>query len=76
MTDKIVALKPATDTQEEVVALLERYLEDARRGEIRTLGIVCDMKDGRWRSESTTALDRRLFSAMLMELGIRGLGIG
>jgi hypothetical protein len=58
--------------QDDVVSLLESLLERAKRGEILQACVVYDTPRG-WGSVGSLSLDKRVTSAMLIELGVRGL---
>lgn len=54
------------------IELLEDLLERAKKGEINQINVVYDTGE-KWGSVSSYSNDTRKVSAMLIELGVRGL---
>jgi len=67
-------LKAATPDNGDCIALLEQWLEDARAGEIVTVGLVGKRVGGEWQTAMSSSQNSLEDAAMLIELGIRRLG--
>ena len=72
MSNVLELVIPTSDT--DVVPMLERYLAQAKAGEITRLGVVFEKPGGKWGSEFSYSEDARGDAAMLMELAMRRLG--
>jgi hypothetical protein len=59
---------------ESVITLLKEWLEQAERGEITRIGIIAERPGGEWQSAFSASADKRIDSAMLLELALRRLG--
>ena len=75
MTDNIKPFLTATTPDNgDCIALLEQWLEDARAGEIVTVGVVGKRVGGEWQTAMSSSQNGLEDAAMLIELGIRRLG--
>jgi hypothetical protein len=75
MTENIKPLlKATTPDNGDCIALLEQWLEDARAGEIVTVGLVGKRVGGEWQTAMSSSQNGLEDAAMLIELGIRRLG--
>lgn len=75
MTDNIKPfIKATAPHNEDAIAMLEKWLSDARAGEIVTVGIVGKRVGGEWQSGMSSSDNALEDAAMLLELGIRRLG--
>jgi hypothetical protein len=54
--------------------MLEQWLEEARNGEIITVGLVGKRVGGEWQTAMSSSQNNLEDAAMLIELGIRRLG--
>ena len=74
---KLIALpKPEDHYKQDVVELLESLLARAKDGEITAVGVVYENNTDGWASVSSRTPDKRVLGAMLIELGMRSLGLG
>tara|TARA_R110000868_G_scaffold86778_4_gene243274 strand:- start:7 stop:246 length:240 start_codon:yes stop_codon:yes gene_type:complete len=75
MTDNIKPfLKATTADNSDTVNMLEQWLEDARAGEIITVGLVGKRVGGEWQTSMSKSANNLEDAAMLIELGMRRLG--
>lgn len=75
MTDNIKPfLKATTPDNSDAIAMLEQWLEDAKAGEIVTVGLVGKRIGGEWQTAMSSSQNSLEDAAMLIELGIRRLG--
>lgn len=75
MTENIKPFLKATPPDNgDCIALLEQWLEDARAGEIVTVGLVGKRVGGEWQTAMSSSQNSLEDAAMLIELGIRRLG--
>jgi hypothetical protein len=75
MTDNIKPfIKATTPDNSDAIALLEQWLEDAKAGEIVTVGLVGKRIGGEWQTGMSSSQNSLEDAAMLIELGIRRLG--
>jgi len=75
MTDNIKPfIKATTPDNSDAIALLEQWLEDAKAGELLTVGLVGKRIGGEWQTGMSSSQNSLEDAAMLIELGIRRLG--
>ena len=75
MTDNIKPfIKVTTADNSDAVNMLEQWLEDAKAGEIITVGLVGKRPGGEWQTAMSSSQNRLEDAAMLIELGMRRLG--
>jgi hypothetical protein len=75
MTDNIKPfIKVTTADNSDVVNMLEQWLEDAKAGEIITVGLIGKRPGGEWQTAMSSSQNRLEDAAMLIELGMRRLG--
>ena len=75
MTDNIKPfIKATTPHNENVIAMLEEWLEAAKDGEIISVGLIGKRVGGGWQTSFSSSDNRLEDAAMLLELGIRRLG--
>lgn len=75
MTDNIKPfLKATTPNNSDTVQLLEEWLEDAKAGNIITVGLVARRPGGEWQTGMSGSQNRLEDAAMLIELALRRLG--
>jgi hypothetical protein len=75
MTDNIKPfLKATTADNSDTVNMLEQWLEDAKAGEIITVGLVGKRVGGEWQTAMSKSANGLEDAAMLIELGLRRLG--
>lgn len=75
MTDNIKPfLKATTADNSDTVNMLEQWLEDAKAGEIITVGLVGKRVGGEWQTAMSKSENGLEDAAMLIELGMRRLG--
>lgn len=75
MTDNIKPfIKATTPDNSDAIAMLEQWLEDAKAGEIVTVGLVGKRVGGEWQTGFSSSNNGLEDAAMLIELGIRRLG--
>lgn len=75
MTDNIKPfIKVTTADNSDTVNMLEQWLEDAKAGEIITVGLVGKRPGGEWQTAMSSSQNRLEDAAMLIELGMRRLG--
>ena len=75
MTDNIKPfLKATTPHNENAIAMLEKWLEDAKAGEIITVGVIGKRVGGEWQTGFSSSDNSLEDAAMLIELGMRRLG--
>ena len=72
MNENITLLKnPLSDN---ALAMLESWMEMAKRGEIVSVGLIGLGNNGEWRTAFSASPNGLMDAAMLMELAIRRLG--
>ncbi|MFZ9922563.1 MAG: hypothetical protein ACO3E4_06595 [Candidatus Nanopelagicaceae bacterium] len=75
MTDKIKPfIKAVGPNNEDVILLLEQWLQDAKDGQIVSVGIVGKRTGGEWQTSMSRSENALEDAAMLIELGMRRLG--
>jgi hypothetical protein len=75
MTDNIKPFIKATiPDNSNVIEMLEQWLEEARNGEIITVGLVGKRVGGEWQTAMSSSQNKLEDAVMLIELGIRRLG--
>lgn len=75
MTDNIKPfIKATTPHNENAIAMLEQWLEDAKNGEVISVGIVGKRVGGEWQTGFSSSDNRLEDAAMVLELGMRRLG--
>lgn len=75
MTDNIKPfIKATTPHNENAITLLEQWLEDAKAGEIISVGIIGKRIGGDWQTSFSSSDNRLEDAAMLIELAMRRLG--
>ena len=75
MTDNIKPfIKVTTADNSDTVNMLEQWLEDAKAGEIITVGLIGKRPGGEWQTAMSSSQNRLEDAAMLIELGMRRLG--
>lgn len=75
MTDKIKPfIKAVSLNNEDVILLLEQCLQDAKDGQIVSVGIVGKRTGGEWQTSMSRSENALEDAAMLIELGMRRLG--
>ena len=75
MTDNIKPfIKVTTADNSDAVNMLEQWLEDAKAGEIITVGLVGKRVGGEWQTAMSKSENGLEDAAMLIELGMRRLG--
>ena len=75
MTDKITPfIKATTPHNENAIAMLEQWLEDAKAGEVISVGIVGKRIGNEWQTSFSSSDNRLEDAAMLLELVMRRLG--
>lgn len=67
-------IKATTPHNENAIAMLEQWLEDAKNGEVISVGIVGKRVGGEWQTGFSSSDNRLEDAAMLLELGMRRLG--
>ncbi len=75
MTDNIKPfLKATTRDNTDAVRMLEQWLEDAKAGELVTVGLIGKRVGGEWQTGMSSSQNQLEDAAMLIELGMRRLG--
>jgi hypothetical protein len=75
MTEKIKPfLKATTPDNSDCIALLEQWLENAKNGELISVGLIGKRIGGEWQTAMSSSQNGLEDAAMLIELGIRRLG--
>ena len=75
MTDNIKPfIKATAPHRENVITMLEEWLEDAKDGNIISIGLIGKRVGGEWQTSFSSSDNRIEDAAMLLELGIRRLG--
>jgi hypothetical protein len=75
MTDNIkLFIKATTPDNSDAIVLLEQWLEDAKDGQIVTVGLVGKRIGGEWQTGMSSSQNSLEDAAMLIELGMRRLG--
>lgn len=75
MTDNIKPfLKATTPHNENTIAMLEQWLEDAKNGDIVSVGLIGKRPGGEWQTSFSSSDNRLEDAAMLFELAVRRLG--
>jgi hypothetical protein len=75
MTDNIKPfLKATTPDNSACIRVLEDWLEDAKNGEIVTVGLIGKRVGGDWQTGMSASDNRLEDAAMLIELAMRRLG--
>jgi hypothetical protein len=67
-------IKATTPDNSDCIALLEQWLEDAKDGQIVTVGLVGKRIGGEWQTAMSSSQNSLEDAAMLIELGMRRLG--
>jgi hypothetical protein len=67
-------IKATTPHNENTIAMLEQWLEDAKDGQIVSVGLIGKRAGGEWQTSFSSSDNRLEDAAMLFELGIRRLG--
>lgn len=67
-------IKATTPDNSDAIVLLEQWLEDAKNGEIVTVGLVGKRIGGEWQTGMGSSLNRLESASMLIALAIRHLG--
>ena len=75
MTDNIKPfIKVTTPNNEDVIKILEQWLEDAKDGQIISVGLIGKRVGGEWQTGFSSSDNGLEDAAMLIELGMRRLG--
>ena len=75
MTDNIKSfLKATTPNNEDVITILEQWLEDAKAGKVISVGVIGKRVGGEWQTGFSSSENGLEDAAMLIELGMRRLG--
>ena len=75
MTDTIKPfIKVTAPHNENVITMLEEWLEVAKNGELISVGLIGKRVGGEWQTSFSSSDNRLEDAAMLLELGIRRLG--
>jgi len=75
MTENIKPfLKATTLDNGDCIALLEQWLENAKNGELISVGLIGKRVGGEWQTAMSSSQNGLEDAAMLIELGIRRLG--
>ena len=75
MTDNIKPfIKATTPQNENAIAMLEQWLEDAKDGKIVSVGLIGKRVGGEWQTGMSSSDNSLEDAAMLIELGMRRLG--
>lgn len=75
MTDNIKPfIKVTTVDNSDAVSMLEQWLEDAKAGEIISVGLIGKRVGGEWQTSFSRSDNGLEDAAMLIELGMRRLG--
>jgi hypothetical protein len=75
MTDNIKPfIKATTPDNSDAIAMLEQWLEDAKNGELISVGLIGKRIGGEWQTGFSSSDNGLEDAAMLIELGIRRLG--
>lgn len=75
MTDNIKPfIKATAPHNENVITMLEEWLEVAKNGKIISVGLIGKRVGGEWQTSFSSSDNRLEDAAMLLELGIRRLG--
>ena len=75
MTDNIKPfIKATTPDNSDAIAMLEQWLEDAKDGQIITVGLIAKRIGGEWQTAMSSSQSSLEDAAMLIELGMRRLG--
>jgi hypothetical protein len=76
MNDKIVSLPVAvvSTVNPTVVEMLEHWLEQAKAGELISLGAIGQRTNGEWQTGYSSSEHALLDAAMMIELAIRRMG--
>lgn len=75
MTDNIKPfIKVTTVDNSDAVNMLEKWLEDAKAGEIISVGLIGKRVGGEWQTSFSRSDNGLEDAAMLIELGMRRLG--
>ena len=75
MTDNIKPfIKATTPHNENVITMLEEWLEAAKDGEIISVGLIGTRVGGEWQTAFSSSDNSLEDAAMLIELGMRRLG--
>jgi len=67
-------LKATTPDNADAIAMLEKWLEEAKDGKIVTVGLVGKRIGGEWQTAMSSSQNSLEDAAMLIELGMRRLG--
>ena len=75
MTDNIKPfIKATTPHNENVITMLEEWLEAAKDGKIISVGLIGKRVGGEWQTSFSSSDNGLEDAAMLLELGMRRLG--
>jgi hypothetical protein len=76
MDDKVIAMPVAvvSTVNPTVVEMLEHWLEQAKSGELISLGAIGQRTNGEWQTGYSSSEHALLDAAMMIELAIRRLG--
>jgi hypothetical protein len=75
MSDNIKPfIKVTAPDNSDCIQMLERWLEDAKNGELISVGLVGKRVGGEWQTGMSRSENALEDAAMLIELGIRRLG--
>jgi hypothetical protein len=67
-------LKATTPDNSDCIAMLEQWLEDAKNGELVSVGIIGRCVGGEWQTSFSRSDNGAEDAGMLLELAIRRLG--
>ena len=67
-------IKVTTPNNEDVITILEQWLEDAKAGQIIAVGVIGKRVGGEWQTGFSSSDNGLEDAAMLIELGMRRLG--
>jgi hypothetical protein len=67
-------IKATTPDNSDAVNMLEQWLENAKNGELISVGLIGKRVGGEWQTAMSSSQNGLEDAAMLIELGIRRLG--
>lgn len=67
-------IKATSPNNDDVINILEKWLDEARAGEIITVGVIGKRIGGQWQTGFSSSDNGLEDAAMLIELGMRRLG--